>query len=91
MWYKSGKFIKPVLKGKYKNQPFYNSQFTVLPTIFLQNASIEISQCSVIKKNKTITTKKIIPFIMKDEEGHDINYIKNLNNKKLKYLEKIEV
>ena len=31
---------------------------------------------------------------MKDEEGHDINYIndvKNLSNKKLKYLEKIEV
>lgn len=94
MWYKSGSFIKPVMKGKYKNQPFYNSQFTVLPKIFLQNASIEISQCSVIRKNKTITTKKIIPFIMKDEEGHDINYledVKNLSKKKLKYLEKIKV
>lgn len=93
MWYKVGNFIKPVVKGKYKNQPLYNCQFTVLPRIFIQNASIEISNCSILNYNKTITSKKIIPFYMDGDEGHDINYIndfKNLDSNKLKLLDKIK-
>ena len=41
---KKGLFIYPILKGHYKNQPYYNSQFAVLPQIYQQNASIEISK-----------------------------------------------
>ncbi len=92
MWTRSGKFIEPIMKGKYKNQPYYNCQFTVLPRILLQNASIEISNSSVLNKNKTITSNKIVPFIMNDIEGHDINYIddfKKISKQKLRYLEEI--
>ena len=93
MWIKKGKFISPVIKGKIKNQPFYNSQFAVLPKIYQQNASIEISNTNVIKKFKTITTKKIIPYFSKDYEAFDLNYyddLKLINRNFFKKQEKIK-
>lgn len=89
MWYKKGKFIFPVLKGTYRGQPFYNSQFASLPTIYQQNASIEISKTNVIKKFKTITSKKIIPYYSKEYEGLDINYKEDLELIKKKYFIKL--
>lgn len=91
MWVKNGKFIKPVLSGKNKNQPFYNSQFTVLPKIYQQNACIEISPTNVIKKNKTITTKKILPFIMTGIDSYDINYLEDVKNIKINKLQSIKL
>ncbi len=79
MWKKKGLYIHPILKGYYKKQPYYNSQFAALPDIYQQNASIEISQTEVIKKFKTITSKKIIPFFSKDHEAFDLNYKYDLN------------
>lgn len=89
MWKIKGKFISPIFEGKHKKQPFYNSQFAVLPTIYQQNASIEISKTSVIKKFKTITTKKIIPYFSEDHEAFDINYYDDLNSIDKKFLKKI--
>jgi|TARA_X000001036_G_scaffold406967_1_gene416071 CMP-N,N'-diacetyllegionaminic acid synthase len=74
MWTHSGNFIYPLLSKKKKSQPYYNMQFKSLPKILVQNGSLEISKISVIKKNKTITGKKIIPFLTSSEEGFDINY-----------------
>jgi len=79
MWKKKGSFIYPILKGNYKNQPYYNSQFAVLPKIYQQNASIEISKTYVIKKFKTITSNKIIPYFSKDYEAFDLNYQDDLS------------
>ncbi len=92
MWIKKGTFISPVLKGKFKNQPYYNSQYAALPKIYQQNASIEISKTNVIKKFKTITTKKIIPYFSKDYEAFDLNYyedLKLINNNFSKKIVKI--
>ena len=74
MWKKKGIYIYPIFKGYYKKQPYYNSQFAALTDIYQQNASIEISKTEVIKKFKTITSKKIIPFFSKDHEAFDLNY-----------------
>ena len=74
MWVEKNNFINPLFKKKYLNQPSYNSQFKVLPRIFIQNASLEISNISVIKKYKSITGKKILPFYTHKHEGFDINY-----------------
>jgi CMP-N,N'-diacetyllegionaminic acid synthase len=89
MWYKKGKFILPVLRGFYKNQPFYNSQFACLPKIYQQNASMEISKTNVIKKFKTLTTKKIIPYFSNEYEGFDINYSEDIKFIKKKYFTKL--
>ena len=42
--------------------------------VYSQNASLEISKTEVLKKYKTITGKKIMPFFSNDLEGTDINY-----------------
>ena len=56
------------------NQPTYNSQYKSLPTILVQNASLEISKTSILDKYKTITGKKIIPYFNNKFESYDINY-----------------
>jgi len=74
MWVKKKFFIKPLIKKLKFKKPFYNMQMKSLPKIYVQNASLEISKISNLKKYKTITGKKIMPFFTKDYEGFDINY-----------------
>lgn len=74
MWIKKKEYIRPLFIKDVNSQPAYNSQFKVLPKIYIQNASLEISKISVIKKYKSISGKKIIPFFTKGYEGFDINY-----------------
>ena len=65
MWIDKNGYIKPLLNYKVKKQPSFNNQIKVLPKVFIQNASLEISKEDVLKKYKTITGKKIIPFYTK--------------------------
>ena len=62
------------MKKKISNQPTYNSQYKSLPTIFVQNASLEISKISNLTKYKTITGKKIVPYFNNEFVSFDINY-----------------
>lgn len=75
MWTLNRNFLSPYNKnlGKIKGQPFYNSQSKNFKKIYIQNASLEISKLFVLKKYKSITGKKIIPFFTKKYEGFDIN------------------
>ena len=76
--------IKPFFNKKISKQPYYNMQMKSLPKIYIQNASLEISKVSNLKKYDTITGKRIMPFFTKNNEGFDINYkIDLLNAKKL--------
>tara|TARA_B100000787_G_scaffold166193_1_gene151034 strand:- start:10 stop:492 length:483 start_codon:yes stop_codon:yes gene_type:complete len=74
MWKEKNNFIFPLMKKKILNQPTYNSQYKSLPTILVQNASLEISKTSILDKYKTITGKKIIPYFNNKFESYDINY-----------------
>jgi CMP-N,N'-diacetyllegionaminic acid synthase len=74
MWKKKNFFIFPLIKKKILSQPTYNSQYKSLPTLFVQNASLEISKISILDKYKTITGKKIIPYFNNKFESYDINY-----------------
>lgn len=73
MWKMHQKLIKPILSYKINSQPSYNNQTKVLPKIYVQNASLEISSVQAVYKYKTITGRKICPFITKKFEGLDIN------------------
>ena len=84
MWSVKDKFLEPLLNYKVNNQPCYNNQSKVLRKIFVQNASLEISSVDVLKKYKTITGKKIVPFFTKGYEGYDINYPSDIKLFKLK-------
>ena len=74
MWIKKNNLIKPLINRQKFKQPHYNMQMKSLPIIYIQNASLEISKTLNLKKYKTITGKKIMPFFTKKYEGFDINY-----------------
>ena len=71
-------------KKKINHQPLFNLQYKSLPKIFIQNGFLEISRVEVLKKYKTITGKKIIPYFSEDIKCIDINYRKDLDY--IKYL-----
>ena len=83
MWKEKNNFIFPLMKNKILNQPSYNSQYKSLPTILVQNASLEISKTSILNKYKTITGKKIVPYFNNKFESYDINYEIDLEFAKL--------
>ena len=95
MWKINKEFIKPLKNIFFSNQPSYNCQKKIFPKIYIQNASLEISQISVLEKYKTITGKKIIPFYQDKFRSLDINtpddleYAKYLNEKRKIKIEKI--
>ena len=60
-------------------------QFKSLKKTYIQNASLEISKVSNLKKYKTITGRKIVGFQTTYIEGFDINYPEDLLRAK-KYL-----
>lgn len=74
MWVVKKNRILPIFKKRKFKQPSYNCQYQSLPKIYSQNASLEISKIEVLKKYKTITGKKIMPFYSTDKESIDINY-----------------
>lgn len=83
MWTVRNGFLKSLYKGIINNQPYYNNQFKALPRVFIQNASLEITRTEILKKYKTISGKKIIPFYTKNFEGFDLNYPEDISYIKL--------
>lgn len=83
MWYKNKHLIKPVLNFYFKGVPWHSNQTKVLPRVYIQNASLEISWVKNIKKTNSISGKKIIPFLTKGMDGHDINTKEDLDQAKI--------
>ena len=77
--------LSPIFRKKNLKQPSYNCQYQSLPKVYSQNASLEISKIEVLKKYKTITGKKIMPFFSNDLEGTDINYKEDFISAKKKF------
>jgi len=73
IWFKKNNYIFPILKKYKKGIPWHSMQYASLPKYYSQNASLEISSLKSFKKNKSISGKKIIPYITKNFEGFDIN------------------
>ena len=85
MWTIKKNSLSPIFRKKNLKQPSYNCQYQSLPKVYSQNASLEISKTEVLKKYKTITGKKIMPFFSNDLEGTDINYKEDFISAKKKF------
>ena len=66
--------MKPVVNGNNNGVPWHSCQFSTLPEIYVQNASLEIACVSNVTEKKSISGDKIIPFISKGLEGFDLNH-----------------
>jgi CMP-N,N'-diacetyllegionaminic acid synthase len=74
MWIIRGERMLPMLPFSNKGTPWHSSQYTALPEIYVQDASLEFAWTKLVFEQNTIAGESIIPFISEGFEGFDINY-----------------
>ncbi len=73
MWLIEGVRMSPLLPFKNDGVAWHSSQYTSLPEVYVQNASLEIAWTNVALNKGSIAGNSIIPFISEGLEGFDIN------------------
>jgi CMP-N-acetylneuraminic acid synthetase len=71
MWIVENGYLHPFVKDK--DSAVHTLSYQLLPTVYIQNASIYITKPSTIKIKKSPVGDVVIPFIMDDIESIDIN------------------
>lgn len=66
--------MQPVMKNPdFKKTPWHSTPYQILPSVYAQNASLEIAWSYLPLEKNTITGNKIKPFFSERYEGYDIN------------------
>lgn len=73
MWVVRGKRMLPLLPLSPAEQPWHSSQYTVLPEVYVQNASLEIAWSRVVRAGGNIAGSVVMPFFTEGLEGFDVN------------------
>ena len=89
MWVISNNLMSPLLPFNINDIPWHSNQSSILPKVFFQNASIEISKVSNIDNN-SITGERILPFVNNNIESFDINTLEDFNYAEYLLKEKIK-
>jgi N-acylneuraminate cytidylyltransferase len=64
---------KPDGEGGSGEQPWHSTPYQALPTVYVQNASLEMAWTRVVIERRTIAGDVIVPFFTRGYEGFDIN------------------
>ncbi|MBN8195912.1 MULTISPECIES: acylneuraminate cytidylyltransferase family protein [Thalassospira] len=78
MWVVQADRMLPILPYSNNGTPWHSSQYTALPEIYVQNASLEIARTEVALARNSIAGQSIVPFISQGLEGFDINDIEDI-------------
>ena len=73
MWVVNNNIMNPLIPFSGELQPWHSMQYAALPSIYVQNASLEIAWTRVLSLNGTISGNIISPFLTSEEEGIDVN------------------
>jgi CMP-N,N'-diacetyllegionaminic acid synthase len=73
MWIVRGERMFPLLPFGSAEQPWHSTPYQALPTVYVQNASLEIAWTRVVVERRTIAGDVVVPFFTKGYEGFDIN------------------
>lgn len=78
MWVIRGERMFPLLPfslpgGGSAEQPWHSTPYQALPTVYVQNASLEIAWTRVVFDRRTIAGDVVVPFLTEGHEGFDIN------------------
>jgi len=73
MWIVRGDRMLPLLPFGPPEQPWHSTPYQALPTVYVQNASLEIAWTRVVTERRTIAGDVIVPFFTEAYEGFDIN------------------
>lgn len=71
MWVQEQGYLQPFVRGKDQNMHTFSYQ--MLPTVYIQNASIYITKPLTLHTKRSPTGDVILPFVMNDRESVDIN------------------
>lgn len=73
MWViREGRML-PLMPLSPEEVPWHSSQYAALPTVYAQNASLEIAWSRVVTVGRTIAGSVVVPFISEGCEGLDVN------------------
>jgi N-acylneuraminate cytidylyltransferase len=73
MWIVRGDRMFPLLPFGPAEQPWHSTPYQALPTVYVQNASLEVAWTRVALDRRTIAGEVIVPFETEGYEGFDIN------------------
>jgi len=73
MWVVHGNRMVPLLPFGTGGQPWHSTPYQALPTVYVQNASLEMAWTRVVFERRTIAGDVIVPFLTEGYEGFDIN------------------
>ena len=73
MWIVRGDRMFPLLPFGPAEQPWHSTPYQALPTVYVQNASLEIAWTRVVFERRSIAGDVVVPFITEGYEGFDIN------------------
>jgi CMP-N,N'-diacetyllegionaminic acid synthase len=74
MWVVRGKRMHPLMPMTAEGiTPYHSTQYTGLPLVYVQNASLEIAWSSIALEQSTIAGEVLTPFLTRDDEGLDVN------------------
>jgi N-acylneuraminate cytidylyltransferase len=73
MWVLDGGRMIPVMDFGLTKTPWHSSQYTMLPEVYVQNASLEIAWSRVATEGHTIAGEVLMPFLTEGDEGLDVN------------------
>jgi N-acylneuraminate cytidylyltransferase len=73
MWVVRGERMVPLLPLSPEDAPWHSQQKTMLPRVYVQNASLEIAWTEMALRTRTIAGSVLVPFFTEGDEGVDIN------------------
>jgi N-acylneuraminate cytidylyltransferase len=73
MWVVRGDRMTPLLPLSPEEMPWHSQQYAALPTVYVQNASLEMAWTRVVRETRTIAGSVLLPFFTEGDEGLDIN------------------
>jgi CMP-N-acetylneuraminic acid synthetase len=73
MWVLDGAYMRPLLEQP-DGVPLHSSQYQALPTVYVQNSSLEIAWTRVLEKFRDIAGKRVVPLFTDPVEGVSIDY-----------------
>jgi CMP-N,N'-diacetyllegionaminic acid synthase len=74
MWVLDHDVMRPLLDQSHLEVPWYSSQMAALPTVYVQNSSLEIAWSRCIFEHGSIAGRVLAPFFTDEVEGLTIDY-----------------
>lgn len=73
MWIVEGDRLRPFVPWNKKPKDAHTMAYHLLPEVYVNNASIDVTKPKTIFEKKSVTGTEILPFVMDEIESIDIN------------------